>query len=385
MRKLKGLGYTISSNVVACWEHGDPTARKRLIIIATRDDVFKANNIAWEWPDPVCDESWYSTARDVAIPDKEVPIEYLRYDRPYTYPNPKQPAAGRIQHIGYAGDPSKPRSAGWSDKPNDVHGWDGAWATQMGTNGGSRRPLLSWTADQPIGTTRMTVPVESCRIASLNEDSYLKFAREHYSRKDLGMSFDQWVRELVNLGVPLCTGVAIDKQVSATLQRAGVKPTDRRCIATSCRPMLALDDCMKEDVDDGLTYPMCEELIGRANNAHHRASLRADIGDCHRASLRVDIGDSGASDNLIDASLNDCIREPKQSMIRYATAGSGQIVGDVTGLMDVSVLNLNHKPNCPPWVDHTRHVTSIKGLGPGLWSLEAEYRDQGYDIHRWLS
>ena len=27
------------------------------------------------------------------------------------------------------------------------------------------------------------------------------------------------------------------------------------------------------------------------------------------------------------------------------------------------------------------HTTTIKGLGPSLWSLESSFRDQGYDIH----
>ena len=39
-------------------------------------------------------------------------------------------------------------------------------------------------------------------MASLDENSYLALAQKHFSAKELGMNFDQWVRELVNLGVP---------------------------------------------------------------------------------------------------------------------------------------------------------------------------------------
>ena len=41
------------------------------------------------------------------------------------------------------------------------------------------------------------------------------------------MTFDQWVRELVNLGVPINTGLAIDNQIVKVLVKAGVKPTVR--------------------------------------------------------------------------------------------------------------------------------------------------------------
>ena len=75
---------------------------------------------------------------------------------------------------------------------------------------------------QPIGRTRMTTPRESCRVASVNEESYLAFARKHYSRKVLEMNYDQWVRELVNPGVPLMTGMAIDMEIRHSLERAGV-------------------------------------------------------------------------------------------------------------------------------------------------------------------
>ena len=70
----------------------------------------------------------------------------------------------------------------------------------------------------------MITPHESCRVASLNEESYLAFAKKHYSRKELGMTYDQWVRELVNLGVPLMTGIAIDMEIRHSLERARVPP-----------------------------------------------------------------------------------------------------------------------------------------------------------------
>ena len=51
----------------------------------------------------------------------------------------------------------------------------------------------------------MTVPTETLKAASLEEGySYHKWARKFYNRKKLSMSFDQFLRELANLGIPIC-------------------------------------------------------------------------------------------------------------------------------------------------------------------------------------
>ena len=72
----------------------------------------------------------------------------------------------------------------------------------------------------------MTVPTETLRAASLDEASYEALARKHFSRKILGMSFDMWLRELVNLGVPVSTGMAIDQKVTDALKRVCTEPSD---------------------------------------------------------------------------------------------------------------------------------------------------------------
>ena len=68
------------------------------------------------------------------------------------------------------------------------------------------------------------------------------------------------------------------------------------------------------------------------------------------------------------------------STTSYQIADGGSITGDLEGDMDVTVLNLDHQPKGPPMSDHTIHTTTVKGLGAPLWSLEAAFRDQGYDI-----
>ena len=93
------------------------------------------------------------------------------------------------------------------------------------------------------------------------------------------------------------------------------------------------------------------------------------------------IGDTGATDHLCDSSMNPMLYDAVPATTRYQTAGEGTIRGDLKGKMDVTVLNLDHQPKGPPSVDHTLTATTVKGLGPSLWSLEQEFRDNGYDIH----
>ena len=233
----------------------------------------------------------------------------------------------------------------------------------------------------------MLVPIESCRGASLNEQSYMRFARKHY-RKALGLSYDQFLRELINLGVPLCTGSAIDRKVAGLLLRAGMLPSDH-CVPAEQSVALHVtrDDHTQprvsthsahhddhEDRDDGMMYPM----------DYHHALLSNRIGASGDATegLQLDVGDSGATDHLHDAALNDCLTDSCPATTSYQIADGNSIHGDMQGDLDVSVLNLDHQPSCPSHVNHTIHTTTVKDFGPsGLWSLEASFRDEGYDIH----
>ena len=394
MEALSDL-YTVHARVVKCWEHGDVTSRQRLMIIGL--DRERLKGVQWTWPEPVFDENLAPTARDIAVDDKLVKPNYWRHDGStiQTNPNIRPAKAGRIQHVGYAGDPNKPKQAGYSDLPLDIHGWDGVWATQMSTNGGSRRPRLDWNPSEPLGDTRMTVPVETCRIASLDEDSYMHFARQHY-RKSLGMSYDQWLRELVNLGVPVCTGIAIDQQVAKVLQHAGIPRIDP-INPSSCgegRGMSAFIEADNDNEyhDDGLTYP-CECHQQHALVVKHRSCYEAKgmtFSDDNEEKVTsvadyiiAGLGDTGASDHLQDSYNNDFLRNTERSGQRYDTASATPIIGDLIGDMDITVLNLDNQPDCPSYVDHTIRVTTIEGLGvdEGLFSLDAEYRDNGFDVN----
>ena len=48
-------------------------------------------------------------------------------------------------------------------------------------------------------------------------------------------------------------------------------------------------------------------------------------------------------------------------------------------------LNLAQQPQCEEWSDQTIQVHTIKDLGTPLYSLDAEYGEEGYDILKKLA
>ena len=173
----------------------------------------------------------------------------------------------------------------------------------------------------------------------------------------------------MHLGVPVSTSAAIDRQVQNVLKRARTEPTDH-CVEKHAMRAYLSHRHEGLDQDDGLIYP-CDfgsALVSREVGLNHEE-------------MQSDLGDTGASQHLIDSSYNSTLYSTEKATSQFHTAGEGMISGDLVGLQDISVLNLDHQPNCPESVDHTRTVTTVKGLGPSLWSLETEFRDRGYDIH----
>ena len=149
LSKLESIGYDVYHTVVECWKYGDPSNRSRLMIVGILTEL----KCKWSWPEHLFHNgrnTYYPTARDISVPDEEVPEEYWRYDRPSTYGiRQSTPKPTRIQQIGSV-NPNDSGRAGHSTNPNNIQGWDGVLATQMTTNGGSRRPRLSWRVGESI-------------------------------------------------------------------------------------------------------------------------------------------------------------------------------------------------------------------------------------------
>ncbi|MBT5796252.1 MAG: hypothetical protein HOI09_02590, partial [Porticoccaceae bacterium] len=375
---LASMGYIVHHELLKVWEYGDPTARKRIIIIGIDDEI--AKRVKWSWPTKIFNESFYPTARDIATPDSEVHGDYWRNDKilPCASSN-NLPSVSKLQNIGnsvnqkFRGDP------GYSTNPHRVQGWDSLLCTQATTNGIARRPTLDWRIGDPIGKTRLTDPAMTMKGASLDPESYLSFARRFHHKASMPINLDQWVQHLVNNGVPLCTGIAIDECVHNFLLKANIKPTlpsrsNSAKLVKMTKPLLP-DDRTTGDEDhydpkDRLLYP-CDYK----NTAFKSRRTSNDI--------KFAIADSGASEHLgehdefahhLKSSVRDCTH--------YSTAGDGTTIRSVLkGEIEMAILNVDGMPKETPIINHTTSMKTVKGIGVYLFSLDHSYNNEGYDIH----
>jgi hypothetical protein len=137
---------------------------------------------------------------DIAEPDEKVTPEYIREGRPIERYNWHEPIPGKIHHVGNFG-----QGAGDSSLPHPLQSWYGLCNTQLTTNGGARRVMMDWNKGDEVEYTRLTVPIETIRIASLS-DTYLTWIKKFSTS-------DEFMRKCVNNGVPLRTSSAIDECV----------------------------------------------------------------------------------------------------------------------------------------------------------------------------
>ena len=96
--------------------------------------------------------------RYIAVPDNEVPDEYWinqsidDHMLPHSSKSKKPGDLHLIAQVGQKGEFGPPEC------PCAVYSWYGLLNDQLTTNGGGRRPPLSWWFDTPLTTTRLTVP-----------------------------------------------------------------------------------------------------------------------------------------------------------------------------------------------------------------------------------
>ena len=164
--------YNIHTKVLKVWRYGDPNNRERPFIVGmlkrlTTDPAL--NDIKFEFPPPTHDTINAPSIRELAVPDGHVPTQYWRTDKPKRTAW-KEPSPGELHVIA-----RRAPGMGPSRLPNAVQSWDGIGNSQTRFNGGGRRPKLNWQMGQsnPVGDTRLAVPIERSCMASLS-DSYIE-------------------------------------------------------------------------------------------------------------------------------------------------------------------------------------------------------------------
>ena len=132
--------YTLYSDIIETWRHGDVTNRKRYIIVGFLTGVVGEHAMEFAFPSGMYDEYKAPCALHISVPDDEVPYEYWRHQYIDQYMLPyKDPVQGKMHLIARTGN-----GMGYSKWPHAIYSWLGLLNTQVTTNGGGRRPPLDW-------------------------------------------------------------------------------------------------------------------------------------------------------------------------------------------------------------------------------------------------
>ena len=368
--------YRLFVKMINVWELGDPTHRQRIFIVGLRRYTVPGT-VNFHWPQEIFGDLVHPVARDIAVPDAEVPECYKRFGKiDLVAPHPN-PIPGKLLTIGYnnnTGVDTRRFRSGLSFNPTRVDSWEGNFATGQTTNGGAVRPPLDWRPGQPLNEVRLGLIAEWLRGASLDEFSYLEWSTRFLDTDATDQLRDQFIRELVNMGVPLCTSLAIDHSVMATLMEAGINPSPPDMPLESSVQLL---DPNNEDPllnrDDVFEAHFAGEvLVGSADSALvcTDAQLTALTG----------IADSGCTELLMHNSINHLLTNSKQSNICFKTAEAKFFKADRSGRLALTVMNVEAQPSCDDWVDLNWDVVTASMGNQNLWGLAPLYHKEELNV-----
>ena len=231
--------------------------------------------------------------------------------------------------------------------------WLGSLQTQTTHNGGGRRPSLSWRYGTPLGRTRMLLPVETVRAASLPED-YLEWCIGFNSGQVI--DDDRYLRECVNMGVPVRTACAINDAIHTVLVAAGiprdVQGSDERAQAATV--IMAMGARQLEQAGRGVLKQKVQSIVV----------------------------DTGASKTFLDVEAEQYMENTRASQARIQVADSKSCLrGRTEGTLRAHTLNLSGY-ECveavSPEID--LRPTTVPGLSKDLLSVDPFYRIDRYNI-----
>ena len=329
--------YTIHHKIVQVWRHGDPSNRQRLFIIAIHNSLGSRAK-QFNFPQGLYDSRRYPTAMDIAEPDERVPPEYIRKERPVERYNWQEPIPGKIHHLGNFGP-----GAGDSATPHPLQSWYGLCNTQLTTNGGARRVMMDWVKSDEIENTRLTIPIETIRIASLS-DSYLTWVRKFSTD-------DEFMRKCVNNGVPLRTSSVIDECVIQFLE----------------------DSKVPRDVPSSDTGQEMRSMASQSNRG-------PDVESKHGSVIRSMLVDTGASGSLNFMDIEENLSGAVDSEYTIAVANNSRMRGSLDGKLNIHVLNIGGYKGVSTATPFSFNTTTTKELRTELFSIDQLYRSGNWNL-----
>ena len=328
--------------IIPVWKYGDVSYRKRLIIIIFNRQLGPAG-AKYQFPAGKFNSKHYPTAADIAVPDSDVPTEYIIKQQPVHLYRWSEPQPGKIHQIGDFGD-----GAGHCDLPHPYQSWCGLPGTQLTSNGGSRRTMLNWYPGAAHTTQRLSVPVETARIASMPTD-YITTVKQFYDTLSTAgsqiysqgkqVTADQFIRQCINNGVPMQTSTALDQSIISHL------------------------DSIDRHRDQNTT----------ASTAY--ATQIMSINDLDESLIRSQLVDIGASGSLNQPDVSPYLQQPRRSQYEIQVAEKHTTMkGIEDGKLTIHVLNTARQPGFQPVTPLTLHTTTVSSLRTELLSLDEHYR-----------
>ena len=203
--------YTIHELKTQVWRYGDVNNRERWVLVGFLNNM-GVHAQGFEFPEPIFDESSvdFPKARDCAVPDECVPAVYWRKDNTKRTRSQVEtkPTAGELFNLAKAGI-----GMGSSVNPNAVSSWDGLAPGPTTLGGAIRSPKIDWrdSGKNPVGPTRLRVPVEVPRYMSMPRDTLMFYAMVSDS--------EAFLKRNCNNGVPLRFCNALDCAIHDNVAR----------------------------------------------------------------------------------------------------------------------------------------------------------------------
>jgi site-specific DNA-cytosine methylase len=332
--------YVLHMKTIRVWQFGDPQNRERLFIVGIhRKHGDKANH--WKWPEPKYDKERYPIALDIAVPDEEVPKKYilkggtadglqLLYD--VNVRLNQRVEAGTMDVIASWG-----YTMGHKSRPNKWQSWYGLLNTQLTSNGGGQRPMLSWKPGEELKLSRMAVPKETIAAASFS-DSYEAWMRGF---KD----DDEFLHLCVNNAIPMGTGVALLQQIHDFMEYLEVP----------------------KDITAVNEVTVCQSEYKQRANGEWRC--------IHNDAVKSMLLDTGAQMTCHQSSVNKHLKGVKPSNTICAGV-TGKMPGDKEGWMTLYSLNSARNLDSRAMQKLPVKTTTFTDLQHDLLSMDPLYKKQ---------
>ena len=328
--------YDIAADVKKLWRWGDPTNRERLFVVGFHKrlgadkNTVKGRGKFFAWPDPVYNPGEAPVYADIAVPDSEVPYEYIRSDS-VPLCEYKEPEPGKLHLIGQIGDKG---NMGYSLNPAPTYSFLSLPNGQTRHNGGGRRPMQEWQQGDPLTQTRLTVPVETVRMANCPE-GYGPYCKSFNPEQS-----DVWLRDCVNQGVPLHTGYLLSQAVYTKLEELGATRRGSK-VAPLTEPYKGVQQANSASV-------MCTPML-------------------------VDTGCFPTG--MVSTKYNAMLNNPEQSGACIEIANGELLDAGLRGRLEATVSNPDKVPDCDPEFKLGFTVTTCDHSQQELFSVDEAYKE----------